>query len=788
MVALFFCPIPTFARIHTSYTKYPLVKKLLLFLSLILVLISFDLKAQNCNSLFFSYPTGFSVQFVDSSFTLAGNITSHYWTFGDGDSSTVSNPSHNYNQPGVYTVCLAITTSLGCSDQYCDSITIGSVSCQTSYTYVSNANNLVNFTSSVSGIAPFTYAWDFGDNSSSTAANPNHTYNNSGSYGVTLTVNSASGSTCSFYDTVYVNYCSAYYTYQNQGNGLVNFNAYPGASKRSAYTWDFGDGSPLSSAKSPVHTYLSTGVYVAVFSIYDSLSNATCMHFDSIPVTVQIPACNAGYSYNQNQFNVQFQSTASNFTSITYDFGDGSSSTQLNPSHNYNTNGTYTVCQTVRDTLRNCVNTFCDTVIINVAPPCSAAFSHSINQATVDIINQASNYSSLVYNFGDGSTSTQANPTHVYAQSGVYTICQIVYGTATCIDTFCVSVSIQVPVICTAGFTYTVKEDSIQLQSSAVAANSMYYDFGDGDTSMAINPLHVYSQSGIYTICQFITNNNGCTDQFCDTVQITLPLPCKAGFTSQFAGDSVSFTNRAISYTSLMYYFGDGDSSSLVNPVHFYNTSGTYQVRQVVYNNVRNCTDTYDTTISVNISTSCYAMFQIAIDTNDRSTLYLVNTSSKVISHQYEWDFGDGTTGSGRTPTHQYQNFGRHNICLTIRDSLMNCISSYCENVGLDSNGNVLKSSGYTLKVIDGSFIGIDEVNALESIEIFPNPFNDRIYLKREIINKDIEFDVMGINGRTLKTGQLKNEEIDLQDLPKGIYFLRLYNQDFQVVKKIIKN
>ena len=128
--------------------------------------------------------------------TSTGTITGRAWDLGDGTTSTAQSVAKTYNAAGSYTVKLTVTNAGGSST--------------TTKTISATASAPVaNFTASPSsGIAPLpvtfsnssagtvvSYSWNFGDNTSSTAQNPSHTYANAGTYTVTLTATGASGTT-----------------------------------------------------------------------------------------------------------------------------------------------------------------------------------------------------------------------------------------------------------------------------------------------------------------------------------------------------------------------------------------------------------------------------------------------------------------------------------------------------------------------------------------------------------------------------------------------------------------
>ena len=106
------------------------MQKTKIILSLVIVLITIKLHAQNCNAHFnYSVDSTNLVTFIDSSDASTGfYITSWYWDFGDGNSSSLQNPTHQYSSPGAYYVCLTITDSSICSNMFCDSVFINSSS------------------------------------------------------------------------------------------------------------------------------------------------------------------------------------------------------------------------------------------------------------------------------------------------------------------------------------------------------------------------------------------------------------------------------------------------------------------------------------------------------------------------------------------------------------------------------------------------------------------------------------------------------------------------------------
>ena len=136
--------------------------------------------------------TDLDVDFTDAT-TSASTVDSLSWDFGDGNTSTVQNPSHTYAAPGTYTVCLIAMNGCG-ADTICNTVTVTCAAPTTSF--ANSATGLdVDFTdASTSGATITSWSWDFGDGNASTVQNPSHTYATGGTYTVCLIVTDMCGS------------------------------------------------------------------------------------------------------------------------------------------------------------------------------------------------------------------------------------------------------------------------------------------------------------------------------------------------------------------------------------------------------------------------------------------------------------------------------------------------------------------------------------------------------------------------------------------------------------------
>lgn len=263
--------------------------------------------------------------------------------------------------------------------------------------------------------------------------------------------------------------------------------------------------------------------------------------------------------------------------------------------------------------------------------------------------------------------------------------------------------------------------------------------------------------------------------------------PCgTADFAYTSQGQTISFSNTSNAPNGSIYEwdFGDGNTDAL-NPstvTHQYANAGTYMACLTLYDANGNYCDMHCDTISVSSSSSCQASFYYATDTSNVYNLYVINNSTGTSSNtQYSWSFGDGSSSNLQHPTHEYDSFGLYSLCLTLQDSASGCYSTYCDSVGLDSNGIMLKREGFSITVLDEKDI-LSAPNFLPnaSLTIYPNPTTG-------IVNVKIKTDESGLLTTKLLTSlgqEISNSNsiinsnnqvivLDFAEFQNGMYFLQ---------------
>ena len=307
--------------------------------------------------------------------------------------------------------------------------------------------------------------------------------------------------------------------------------------KGKTFVWDFGDGSPkviLNGSPVTSHLYGAPGYYRVMLVAIDSL---TCNIADTAYTTIRAGNNKATLNFLSNKLppceNLSYQYTnvsTATFTgygpkSFIWDYGDGSKRDTVgkNPprQHTYASPGTYKVTLVVNDTL------FCnspDSIIktIRINPLVKAIFNTPARGCvphTAVFENTSLAGTDFFWDFGDGTTSTDPNPVHIYNAVGTYNIVMIATDTGTCNKTDTARFTVQVFPIPTSQFTWgpnPIKENTpTQFTNQSVGATSYIWNFGDGDSSILVDPLHQFNATGTFNTCLMAMNEAGCVDTFC---------------------------------------------------------------------------------------------------------------------------------------------------------------------------------------------------------------------------------------------------------------------------------
>lgn len=382
--------------------------------------------------------------------------------------------------------------------------------------------------------------------------------------------------------------------------------------------WKFGDGN-ISSDVSPVHLYASGGTYTVTHIFYRS-ENGVAACIDSVKKRIEVKSptisCNllAKFSFERdpsqpNKIKFTNLSTpADDVNSVKWSFGDGTYSDDFNTSHVYSTSGLYKVCLIVKKD-NSCQRDVCINVQVQAPPPCNVApnfvwHSDNVQFNKIYFSNLSSHFEPndlIRWTFGDGTSSTDVNPTHTYTSAGTYNVCIRIQknnaaGTAPCIKEICKKVIVENPCELKADFSFeadATNKNKINFKNLSTPVSSVskfQWTFGDGASSNAINPDHIYAHPGTYKVCLKISGSNTCYREICKTVEIKeSEINCHD--ISKFNLTRSALNCLEFKFTPVVqnpnwkyvWTFGDGTGSTDMNPVHVFAGSGKYNVSLTVY-------------------------------------------------------------------------------------------------------------------------------------------------------------------------------------------------------------
>ncbi|MBY0536364.1 MAG: PKD domain-containing protein [Chitinophagaceae bacterium] len=374
-----------------------------------------------------------------------------------------------------------------------------------------------------------------------------------------------------------------------------------------------------------------------------------------------------------------------------WDFGDNTLSNLKNPKHKYSSAGTKTVrFSTITDV--GCLSDTTITAIPIVDPPIAAFSLDNIKceQSSITFTNASSfpggTISQWNWNFGDNSSLMAANGDpvqHTYAAAGTYTASLEVQSNTGCKSyvtpvTFKVNskplASFDIPaVVCLpAGAQFTDKSTI----ADGTQANFAYaWDFGDNSSATSKNPYHVFNGTGPYQIKLTVTSNNGCIDDSSRTLS-AIYAQAKAKFdvsTEVCLGDTTRFTDLSDglgnSISNWYWSFGDGGVGSTQNPVHIYQTPGTFTDTLYIKTDKGCFSDTvWKQTVVNPLPTAAFLAIAPICEKND--VLFQDKSIASVGTlGSWTWNFGDNSNATVNQPVHKYDTSGTYNVTLQVINS-----------------------------------------------------------------------------------------------------------------------
>lgn len=609
----------------------------------------------------FTYDVGSACVVADGSFTSTstGNNLSYLWTIEGGtpSSSTDQNPSVQFFSAGTYTVTLEVSNTAG-SDTHSETITI-----------LDSPNPFFNtsvsgFSVTISDFSTYTdtYMYDFGDGTTSTEEAPTHVYTQDGTYTITLTATNPCGSETFTQTVTIANLPQAGFTASTTSGCTPLEVTYTSSSvNATGHSWTFEGGTPSSSTEqNPTVTYNAAGVYDVSLTVTNASGSDTEQKSDYVTISEQhnsefeiLPSGNGVY---------QFSMIEPTTTGILWDFGDGNTSTDVNPTHTYASEGQYTVSLEVTNTCgtstaEGSVNVLMspDASITSIlggdCAPKDGAFSAS---TTFPSYQYSWTYSGgILDGVIDGPLFNM-----IYPDPGSYSVTLTVsndLGSDTKTYAFELAGKPE------SGFTYTQNENTVSF-SGGDSDHPFSWDFGDGATSMESSPSHTYEAEGSYLVT--LTQSNPCgATVTTETVEVSAVPVASIQVVSVSQSCAPSVVNYTSAYTADSYNYswsfpgGEPASSTEASPQVTYSAPGVYAATLTVSNTDGSDTQTMENAVTVLGPPAS----GVEVSANGATYAFQASTSE----YNYSWNFGDGTTGAGSAPSHTYTSEGTYMVILT---------------------------------------------------------------------------------------------------------------------------
>ncbi len=666
----------------------------------------------------------------------SGALMTYNWNFGDAgsganNSSTLTNPSHQYSATGPYTATLTVTSNNGCI--VTTSQSIADIYAQAKANFTVNPENCLNdvtsFTDNSNGLGNVIteWHWDFGDGQTSTLQNPTHTYATANTYTVKLyikTDKNCNSDTMS--KTVVINPLPAASFTNSTPLCATNTITFTDASAANAgnltiWKWNMGDGTvqTFNTANPFTHTYAATGNYTVTLSVETNKGCKSSLFSKNITVSpLPVPGFILPEVCLSDAF-AQFTDTskipAGSITNWAWNFGDPASgalntSTLQNPQHKYNAVGNYTVTLTVTSN-NGCVVTLPQSFVVNGDIP--IANFNALNPATMCANDSIAIKDASTVNFGSitkveiywdnlgtptvfetddtpapGKTYKHKYPNFQSPLTRNFTIRYRAYSGGTCVNdrikviTVNAAPAVQfnaMPNTCLDATPFTITQAS---ETGGVPGTGVFSGPG-------INAAGLFNAAtagvGTHTLrYTFTSTAGGCVDFKEQTITVLAPPVADFSFAGPVCETrAITFTDASSTpagtgtLTIWSWNFGDGTPPVVRNNnspfTHTFATTGTFTVtlRVTTSNGCVSVVKSLNAEVKplpgVDFNMPKVCLPDAAATFTDISTI----ADGTQNAFTYAWNFGDIGSGAANTsvaknPTHTYTSTGPFNVSLVV--------------------------------------------------------------------------------------------------------------------------
>jgi len=645
---------------------------------------------------------------VSFSATASGGTTpySYSWTWGDSTpTGTGQSPSHTFATQGTFTVTLRVTDSATPSHTLPvpKSIAVTPV-LAADFTFTPTpptAGDVVSFLGiATGGSAPYTFLWTFGDGDTGSGATVTHVFVLSGTYAVTLTVSDSAGHVATKPKFVNVSGPLAadfsFSTARPMVGEAVNFSATAaGGTPPYSYSWTFGDGGS-GTVRDVSHTYASVGTFNVTLRVTDSAAHVRIIS-KSVTVT---PRLAADFTSSPTDpvvvEDVNFTATATGGTApYTYEwtFGDASSGSGSPVTHDYATEGRFSVKLTVSDSAGHAV-TVTKNVTVNPALGANLTVSQlrPVTGEPVAFSATASGGSppyTFRWDFGDGSpAATGATVTHAYTAIGTWNVTVTTTDASGRRGVARTSLEVTPPLV--GGFTVTppspVVGQRVSFNGTITSGSPPYtfaWSFGDGGTGQGEDVGHPYAVQGTFNVTMTASDSAGHRVVVVQSVRVFPILVATLSLSplNPTIWESITFSATALGGSPPWKYnwtFGDSETGVGARVSHSYVSVGTFNVTL----NVTDSQGRVATVLGVVSTTPALVAdftFGPGVPMPGRPIAFSPSVSGGTPPYTYNWTFGDESTSQKAEPTHRYDSSSfsaSYRVVLAACDSAGHCTSA----------------------------------------------------------------------------------------------------------------
>ncbi|MCF8465045.1 MAG: PKD domain-containing protein [Flavobacteriales bacterium] len=641
-------------------------------------------------------------EFIDASVVSTGAITSWYWTFGDGASTTAQNPTTTYGTDGIFNVQVVVTTDHGCADSIIQTAVVLPVPTADFTNTTVCAQIVMDYTdaSTVTSGTIAAWQWYFGDGATDATQNPSHDFAVGGTYASSLVVTSGVGCTDSVAIdvTVYPKPDAEFAGIDaclNEENIFTDQSAVMG-STINGWEWDFGDNSGTDFIQNAVHTYTTSGSFTVelIATTIDGCKDT----IEHNAIVFDLPVADFTFINICEDDSIRFTDTSTiptgTITNWQWNFGNGYTSTlQVAPYQLYPADATYPVSLIVSSGA-GCADTLEDMIEIYPVPIAEFTFDSvcfPLEVQFTDLSNPNGTYpiATWQWQFSDGQTSGTQHPSIDFGMPGTFSADVLISNGPGCKSSFSAGNAIvhPLPVAEFPTAMATCLEDTIFFTDESTITpitddviNQWLWTLNDGNLLTTQNGFHIYNTHNLYNVNLNVTTNHGCEDDVTHVVEI-YPLP-NVNFIAEppqgCAPLAVQFIDQTTipnpyALASWEWYLGN-DSTTSVAPSPF-----------IIYNPELDPLDReqYDIGLTVISTNGCVSSIfkptyvtvypkpeaEFSVEPEVQSIIdpkFEFTDLSTINVTLWDWSFGDGTYGSSQNPIHTYQSIGTFPVALIV--------------------------------------------------------------------------------------------------------------------------